>query len=252
MKHFTREELYELAWSEPIARSAAKLGISDVALAKRCRREGVPLPPRGYWARLAAGQTIARPPLPPPPEKVVVTRPKPKKPNAGRFKRSPLRRFSILAEERIRPKGRLETLLYAIERSERSFSWGTAWGRDATKPWREEDIIVVAGKLRTGDRPEYRETEIRLWPMHTPRDKLASAFDSVGMVWTNSTKGWLFGFAALPTDAYYSIADQVSRGVFAEMELLVRGKKRDNGLLDRLTLRQKLTELQVAKGGGRG
>src|SRR5207249_6496245 len=40
---------------------------SDVALAKLCRRHQVPLPPRGYWARIRAGQHPKRPPLPPVP-----------------------------------------------------------------------------------------------------------------------------------------------------------------------------------------
>ena len=34
----SREDLYELAWSKPIASLAQDFGISDVALAKRCRR----------------------------------------------------------------------------------------------------------------------------------------------------------------------------------------------------------------------
>jgi|GEM_PF-300908 len=60
----SREDLYELAWSKPISQLAADFGISDVALAKRCRRLGIPLPGRGYWARLDAGQTPYRPKLP--------------------------------------------------------------------------------------------------------------------------------------------------------------------------------------------
>jgi len=60
----SREDLYELAWSKPVSQLAADFGISDVALAKRCRRLGIPLPGRGYWARLDAGQTPYRPKLP--------------------------------------------------------------------------------------------------------------------------------------------------------------------------------------------
>jgi hypothetical protein len=43
---------------------AQDFGISDVALAKRFRKPGIPVPGRGYWARVAAGQTPRRPPLP--------------------------------------------------------------------------------------------------------------------------------------------------------------------------------------------
>ena len=59
----TREELYELVWSKPMVELAKDFGISDVAVAKRCRRVGVPVPGRGYWARVAAGQTPRQAPL---------------------------------------------------------------------------------------------------------------------------------------------------------------------------------------------
>jgi hypothetical protein len=60
----SREDLYELAWSKPITSLAQDFGISDVALAKRCRRLGIPIPGRGYWARVDAGQTPYVPKLP--------------------------------------------------------------------------------------------------------------------------------------------------------------------------------------------
>jgi len=59
----SREDLYELAWSKPISELAKDFGISDVGLAKRCRGLGVPLPGRGYWARIDAGQKPYRPML---------------------------------------------------------------------------------------------------------------------------------------------------------------------------------------------
>jgi hypothetical protein len=61
---FSRGELYERIWTMPITRFAGELGISDVAVAKACKRLGVPTPPRGYWARLAARQKVRRTPLP--------------------------------------------------------------------------------------------------------------------------------------------------------------------------------------------
>jgi hypothetical protein len=60
----TREDLYELAWSKPISELAKDFGISDVGLAKRCKRLRVPIPGRGYWVRVDAGQTPYRPKLP--------------------------------------------------------------------------------------------------------------------------------------------------------------------------------------------
>lgn len=59
----SRQELYELVWSKPVTEVAREMGLSDVAVAKRCRQVQVPVPPRGYWARVAAGQTPRRIPL---------------------------------------------------------------------------------------------------------------------------------------------------------------------------------------------
>jgi len=56
----TRQQLYELVWSEPMRNLAAQIGISDVAIAKHCRKCNVPVPPRGYWNKLQAGKN-ARP-----------------------------------------------------------------------------------------------------------------------------------------------------------------------------------------------
>lgn len=62
----TRDELYELVWTEPMQKVAAQFGVSDVYLAEVCSRLNVPRPARGHWARLAAGQTVPRAPLPQP------------------------------------------------------------------------------------------------------------------------------------------------------------------------------------------
>ena len=61
---FTREQLYELVWSEPISRIAPRYGVSDVAIAKICRKLDVPRPPRGYWAKLAHNKRVKKTPLP--------------------------------------------------------------------------------------------------------------------------------------------------------------------------------------------
>jgi hypothetical protein len=53
-----------LIWSEPTTTLAQRFGISDVGLAKVCRRSNIPAPPRGYWAKVAAGISIPRPDLP--------------------------------------------------------------------------------------------------------------------------------------------------------------------------------------------
>lgn len=60
----TREQLYELVWSVPMQRLAREIGISDVALAKHCRKLGIPVPERGFWNKLQAGKSVIRAKLP--------------------------------------------------------------------------------------------------------------------------------------------------------------------------------------------
>ncbi|MBR0899590.1 hypothetical protein JQ616_31955 [Bradyrhizobium tropiciagri] len=62
---FTRKELYDLVWSQPMRTVAASLGISDVALAKHCKKADIPVPERGYWARKQAGKPTIQIALPP-------------------------------------------------------------------------------------------------------------------------------------------------------------------------------------------
>lgn len=42
---------------------AKEYGLSDRGLAKLCERNGIPVPPRGYWAKKHAGQKVISPPL---------------------------------------------------------------------------------------------------------------------------------------------------------------------------------------------
>jgi hypothetical protein len=62
---FTREQLYELVWSNPKSKLAKGLGVSDVGLAKACKRADIPVPGLGYWAKLQHGKRVSRIPLPP-------------------------------------------------------------------------------------------------------------------------------------------------------------------------------------------
>jgi hypothetical protein len=65
---YDRQRLYEEVWSEPTQKVAKRYGVSDVAIAKACALLGVPKPPRGYWAKKAAGQKVPNRPLLPKPE----------------------------------------------------------------------------------------------------------------------------------------------------------------------------------------
>lgn len=63
-KVLTREELYELVWSEPMRKLAERFQLSDVGLKKACTRHRIPVPARGHWQRVQAGKASPRIPLP--------------------------------------------------------------------------------------------------------------------------------------------------------------------------------------------
>ena len=61
----TREELYQKIWATPTHRLAKEFGITGTGLAKICKRMKVPVPPRGYWAKLQASKPVVKYRLPP-------------------------------------------------------------------------------------------------------------------------------------------------------------------------------------------
>lgn len=66
MSHsFSRKELYDLVWSEPMRDIAKRFEISDVGLAKACRNAEIPVPPRGFWNKQKAGHRVVRADLSP-------------------------------------------------------------------------------------------------------------------------------------------------------------------------------------------
>ncbi len=69
----SREELYDKVWTEPVCTVAKGFGVSDVALAKQCKKLKIPLPGRGYWSKKAAGKSVRRIPLPALPPNDAVT-----------------------------------------------------------------------------------------------------------------------------------------------------------------------------------
>jgi hypothetical protein len=60
-----RSELYAWVWAKPVIRLAKELGVSDVGLAKACRRQNIPIPPRGHWTKLQFGKSSPQTALPP-------------------------------------------------------------------------------------------------------------------------------------------------------------------------------------------
>ncbi len=62
----SRSGLYARVWQTPLSRLAPELGLSDNGLRKLCLRHDIPVPARGYWARVAAGHAIKPVKLPNP------------------------------------------------------------------------------------------------------------------------------------------------------------------------------------------
>jgi len=60
----TREELYELVWSQPMTKVCERFDVSSSYMARVCTLLNVPRPPRGYWAKLAVGKAPAAEALP--------------------------------------------------------------------------------------------------------------------------------------------------------------------------------------------
>jgi hypothetical protein len=48
---FTVAELFEKVWQTLMVKLAHDIGVSDVAVAKACRKASIPLPGRDHWAK---------------------------------------------------------------------------------------------------------------------------------------------------------------------------------------------------------
>jgi hypothetical protein len=80
----SRSELYEQVWTVAITKLSKKYELSDVGLAKICKRYNIPRPPRGHWARKAAGYNVKRLPLPPGDDVTIEITPNPYSPNVSK------------------------------------------------------------------------------------------------------------------------------------------------------------------------
>jgi hypothetical protein len=47
-RQYDRNKLYEEVWSEPMHKLTKKYNLSDIGLAKVCKKLKIPLPGRGY------------------------------------------------------------------------------------------------------------------------------------------------------------------------------------------------------------
>ena len=64
LRRYDRTALYEQIWSRPAQQVAKSYGVSVPRFRKVCRRLKIPVPPRGYWARVQNGYSMKTPALP--------------------------------------------------------------------------------------------------------------------------------------------------------------------------------------------
>lgn len=60
----TRQQLYDLAWQEPMLRVAERFAVSSSYMARVFTELRVPRPPPGYWAQREFGKSPPKPGLP--------------------------------------------------------------------------------------------------------------------------------------------------------------------------------------------
>lgn len=62
--YYDRRTLYEEVWAEPVYKVAQRYGVSNVAIAKTCKKMHIPVPGRGYWNKIQSGKKMDKIPLP--------------------------------------------------------------------------------------------------------------------------------------------------------------------------------------------
>jgi hypothetical protein len=134
----TRVALYRAVWSEPVHAVAARYGLSDVGLAKLCRRHRIPLPGRGYWQRLRAGRRPKRQQLSPlrqgEREEIFVARGRGDNAHAMSDDAAILVRAEHMVEHRIVVAGVLTDLHPKVKMAERSLRSASAGEHNILRP----------------------------------------------------------------------------------------------------------------------
>jgi len=263
---YDREKLYEEVWKEPVLVVANRYGVSNVALAKACRKLAVPLPPRGYWAKIKAGRkTSPRPPLPPyeSPSKTRATRPV-KEGSADALVSKvpddePSRTEIKVANEKKTPKKTLpketpEYLYCTIDGWQRTFRFGVNRFRSKEEIQAKENIydewdhLQVFATIRYHDKPckgrkrTGQRVELWLHPTHVPRTDWRDDPEAVGGVWTE--QGKLFGTLSIPADSFYSLFPCLALNHFKELELRLLRMHYRQGDIHGIAFRPKETPME--------
>jgi hypothetical protein len=155
----TRDDLYRQVWETPMSRLAAQYGITGNGLAKICERLKIPYPPRGYWAKKAAGKKVISYQLPtlnadtPQNVRIVPTQPTPEPPKLAEETVAKIEEIrkeaaSILVPDRLqRPHPIIAHWLEEHDRRKRE-------ARRERDPWRKQ--LYDPGEFSDIDRRKHR------------------------------------------------------------------------------------------------
>ncbi|MEI7850774.1 MAG: hypothetical protein WCH86_02995 [Kiritimatiellales bacterium] len=154
----TRENLYAEVWATPMIKLAKKYSLSDVGLRKVCKRNHIPTPPAGYWAKLMHGKKVKRPNLPPMEDAPPIHFEMPASNDLGLEDSSladetaKLLALEALEENRIivsEETGRLHPFTKAVKAGEKLENYRTTLRIDVSKPpitraFRVADVLIRA------------------------------------------------------------------------------------------------------------
>lgn len=143
----TRDQLYAEVWAEPATKVAARYGISSTALAKICRKLGVPTPDRGYWALHAVGKAPVTPKLAPPSRGTVLAHDIVQRPPSAVANTTSTTGLEIEVPETLTSPHSLTTRLAAHLRSELRGK-----NRGAVHPAAQHECLDVQASVLTLDR----------------------------------------------------------------------------------------------------
>ena len=281
---YEREKLYEEVWKEPVLVVANRYGVSGVALAKACRKLAVPLPPRGYWARVRAGRRAPpRPPLPPyeSPSRIQTTRPVPgksagaaaskvtdEKPGHGpqfppsRDLRRPIAPPARKGKRKIRSgirgrprrrKFRNTFIAPSTAGSERFASASTVSARSKDSRKRkmridEWDHLQVFATVRYHHKPlkgrKRTGQHVELWLSPTHVPRTDWRDDPEAIGGVWTEQGRLFGTVYIPADTFYSLFPCLASNHFKELVLRLIRMHYRQGDIDGIEFSPKETPME--------
>jgi hypothetical protein len=281
---YEREKLYEEVWKEPVLVVANRYGVSNVALAKACRKLAVPLPPRGYWAKVQAGRKApTRPPLLPyeSSSRVQATRVVPRRsagaaaskvsdeklgqgPGISTNKVPETSDRPSLTERKTEDKKRNlrktsqkeipEYLYCTINGWQRTFRFGVnrlgpiKGLQEEKEPYDEWDHLQIFATIRYHDKAvkgrKRTGQHVELWVFPTHVPRKDWRDDPEAVGRVWTEQGKLFGTLRIPADSFYSLFPCLASNHFKELELRLLRMHYRQGDVDGIEFAPKETPME--------